>query len=98
MSVVLQIIACKEEEQKKAKCEIGFDSKECTCLMVLRELVAKNMVLHQELDDKKLLVTRLKKQCNVQNAELRYRDRKEMCCLLVAFYACIVAISTMFVR
>jgi hypothetical protein len=61
LSIVLQTIACKEEEQKKDKCEIGFDSKECKCLVVLRELAAENMVLHQELDDKKLLVTRLKK-------------------------------------
>jgi hypothetical protein len=98
LSIVLQTKACKEEVQTNPYKEEEGASKVCNCLPVLRELAAENMVLRQEVEDKKVLVTSLKKQCILQNAELRSRDRKELCWLVLAIYACIVAMCAMFVR
>jgi hypothetical protein len=98
LSIVLQIVACKEEEQKRAKFERGIDSKVCNCLQVLRELAAENMLLRQEVQDKKLVVTRLKKRCILQNAELGNRDKRVLCWLVVAICACIIALYAMYAR
>jgi hypothetical protein len=97
LSIVLQTKACKEEVQSNL-CKEEEGAKTCNCLAVLRELAAENMVLRQQVEDKKVLVTSLKKQCIILNAQLRCRDRKELCWLLVAICACIVAVCAMFVR
>jgi hypothetical protein len=64
--------------------------------LVKRELAAENMLLKQELEDNKHLVRILKHQSMVYQAELRYRDRKEVACLCLVFFACILAVSAMF--
>jgi hypothetical protein len=48
--------------QKMAQC----DSKMCNCLAVMRELVAENMLLQQQLEDKKHLAKMLKKEIMLQ--------------------------------
>jgi hypothetical protein len=68
----------------------------CTCLLVKRELAAENMLLKQQLEDKKHLVRILKKESMLQKAELRFRDRKEVACLCLVFFAYILAASAMF--
>jgi hypothetical protein len=64
--------------------------------VVKRELAAENMLLKQQLEDNKHLVRILKKESMVYQAELRYRDRKEVACLCLVFLACIFAVSAMF--
>jgi hypothetical protein len=44
--------------------------------VVKRELAAENMLLKQQLEDKKRLVRILKKESMLHKGELRFRDRK----------------------
>jgi hypothetical protein len=98
LSIVLQTVAWKEEEQTRAKLERGIDSKVCNCLLVLRELAAENMLLRQEVEDKKQAVTRLKKQCILQKAQHRNMDKKVLYWLVVAISACTIALCAMYAR
>jgi hypothetical protein len=66
--------------------------------VVKTKLAAENMLLKQQLEDKKRLVKNLKKESMLQKAELRFRDRKEVACLCLVFFACILVVSAMFVR
>jgi hypothetical protein len=64
----------------------------------LRELAAENMLLQQEVEDKKQEVTRLKKQCILQKAQLRKMDKKVLYWLVVAISACTIALCAMYAR
>jgi hypothetical protein len=56
------------------------------------------MLLQQQLEDRKHLVIMLKKESMLQKAELKFRDRKELACFFVVFFACILVVCAMFVR
>jgi hypothetical protein len=56
------------------------------------------MLLRQEVEDKKQEVTRLKKQCILQKAQLRKMDKKVLYWLVVAISACTIALCAMYAR